>query len=187
MAQHPRSVGESLSRSYKLAHERLLKVSEELTPEQFAWSAGPSLHSVAWQLWHAARWDDVFAAYLHRASRREPRAEVWERESLAEKWSLASGAMGRRDTGTQMTDEMAENVKFPSQNEVVGYARLAFGYAEEGVALMPDDVLLAVAKDDADGDTKLDNVLIYLEHLSRHLGMIESIRGLQGLVGSSTP
>jgi hypothetical protein len=31
-----------------------------------------------------------------------------------------------------------------------------------------------------------DNVIIYLEHLSRHLGMIESIRGLQGLAGSST-
>jgi hypothetical protein len=47
--------------------------------------------------------------------------------------------------------------------------------------------LLAVPKVDPDGDSRLDNLLIYLEHLSRHLGMIESIRGLQGLVGSSTP
>jgi hypothetical protein len=80
---------------------------------------------------------------------------------------------------------MAEKVKFPDQREVAGYARLAFAYAEDAVRLMQDH-LLAVAKDDADGDTNLDNVLIYLEHLSRHLGMIESIRGLQGLAGSST-
>jgi hypothetical protein len=85
-----------------------------------------------------------------------------------------------------MTDEMAEEMRFPVQKEVVSYARLAFAYAEEAITLTPDDQLLAVPKDDPDGDTKLDNALIYLEHLSRHLGMVESIRGLQGLDGSST-
>jgi hypothetical protein len=94
--------------------------------------------------------------------------------------------MGVRDTGTQMSDETADEILFPDQKEVVGYARLAFAYANEAIELIPEDLLLAVAKDDPDGDTTLDNVLIYLEHLSRHLGMIESIRGLQGLVGSST-
>jgi len=185
MAAHSRSLGETLLRYYALTHERLLKAAEELPPEQFARSAGPSLHSVAWQLWHAARWDDFFASHFHKDFGRDPQTQVWERESLAERWSLPSGSMGRRDTGTEMSDEMAEKVKFPDQREVVGYARLAFAYAEDAVRLMQDH-LLAMAKDDADGDTNLDNVLIYLEHLSRHLGMIESIRGLQGLGGSST-
>jgi hypothetical protein len=94
--------------------------------------------------------------------------------------------MGRRDTGTTMSDDAAEQIRFPNQSEVVGYARLAFAYAEEAIELIPEDLFLAVAKDDPDGDTTLDNVLIYLEHLSRHLGMIESIRGLQGLRGSAT-
>ena len=94
--------------------------------------------------------------------------------------------MGRRDTGTEMSDKAAEEVRFPEQKEVISYARLAFAYAEQAVALIPEDRLLAVAKDDPDGDTNGDNVLIYLEHLSRHLGMIESIRGLNGLLGSST-
>jgi hypothetical protein len=94
--------------------------------------------------------------------------------------------MGRRDTGTEMSNEAADEIRFPDQKEVVGYARLAFAYAEEGIELIPDGLLLAAAKGDPDGDTQLDNVLIYLEHLSRHLGVIESIRGLLGLVGSST-
>src|ERR1700681_4621193 len=179
MAVQPRSLGETLLRFYKLTHERLLKAGEELTPEQFAWSGGPSLHSVAWQLWHAARWDDVFASYFHRSLAQDPRTQVWERESLADRWSLVSGSMGRRDTGTEMSNEAAEAMRFPGQKEVVGYARLAFAYAEEAIELIPDALLLAVAKDDPDGDTQLDNVLIYLEHLSRHLGMIEAIRGLQ--------
>ena len=186
MAARARSLSESLIRSYKVAHTRLLTAAEEMSHEQFAWSAGPSLHSVAWQLWHAARWDDVFASYLHRAFGRDPRTQVWERESLADRWSLTPESLGRRDTGTGMSDEMAEAIRFPDQKEVVSYARLAFAYTEEGIALVPDDRLLAVEKDDPDGDTLLDNVLIYAEHLSRHLGMIESIRGLQGLVGSST-
>jgi hypothetical protein len=186
MATHPRTLGQTLLRFYRLAHERLLKAAEELSAEQFVWSAGPSLHSVAWQVWHAARWDDVLASYFHRALAKDPRAQVWERESLADRWSLPSGSLGRRDTGTEMTDEAAEKIRFPDQKEVVAYARLAFAYAEEGIQLMPDALFLAVAKDDPDGDTQLDNELIYLEHLSRHLGMIEAIRGLQGLTGSST-
>jgi hypothetical protein len=186
MDERPRSLNETLLRFYRLTHERLLKVAEDMSPEQFVWSAGPSLHSVAWQLWHAARWDDVFAVHFHKDFGRDPRTEVWERESLADLWSLTAGSMGRRDSGTEMSDEMAEKIRFPEQNEVVRYARLAFAYADEAVELMPEDLLLAVAKDDKDGDTNADNVVIYLEHLSRHLGMIESIRGLQGLVGSST-
>ena len=186
MAARPRSLRDTLLRFYRLTHERLLKAAEDLTPDQFTWSAGPSLHSVAWQLWHAARWDDVLAAYFHKASARDPRTQVWERESLADRWTLATGSMGLRDTGTRMSDETAEEIHFPDKEDVVGYARLAFAYVEEAIELTPDDLLLVVAKDDPDGDTTLDNVLIYLEHLSRHLGMIEAIRGLQGLTGSST-
>jgi hypothetical protein len=186
MTAHPRSLTDTLLRSYRLAHERLLTTAEALSPEQFMWSAGPSLHSVAWHLWHAGRWDDVFASYLHKALGQDPRSQVWERETLADRWSLGTGALGRRDTGTEMSDEAAEEIRFPAQTEVVGYARLAFAYAEEAISLIPDDQLLAPPKVDPDGDTKLDNILIYLEHLSRHLGMIEAIRGLEGSVGSST-
>ncbi len=184
MAAHPRSLGQILLRFYKLTHQRLLNAAEELTPEQFAWTAGPSIHSVAWQLWHAARWDDVIASYFHRTLAKEPRAQVWDRESLASRWSLVPESMGRRDTGTEMSDEAAEAMRFPVQTDVIAYAKLAFAYAEEAITLIPDELFLAVAKGDPDGDTTIDNVLIYLEHLSRHLGMIESIRGLQKAAGS---
>jgi hypothetical protein len=185
MAAHPRSLTDSLLRSYRLAHERLLTAAQDLPTEKFTWSAGPSLHSVAWQLWHAARWDDVFASYLHKALAQDPRTQVWEREALADRWSLPMDSLGRRDTGTEMSDEAADAIRFPDQKEVVGYARIAFAYAEEAITLIPDDELLAAPKVDPDGDTKLDNVLIYLEHLSRHLGMMEAIRGLESSPGWS--
>ncbi|HUZ85791.1 MAG TPA: DinB family protein [Candidatus Baltobacterales bacterium] len=166
-------------RSLRLAHQRLLTAAEATSSEQFTSSAGRSLHSVAWQLWHAARWDDVFASYLHKALAQDPRSQVWDREALVERWSIASGSAGRRDTGTEMSDEAAEEMRLPVQEEVVRYARLAFAYAEKAITLVSDEQLLAAPSVDPDGDTKLDNVLIYLEHLSRHLGVIESIRALQ--------
>jgi hypothetical protein len=186
MVVKPHSTSQTLLRFYRLAHERLLKVSEDATPEQFAWSAGPSLHSIAWQLWHAARWDDWFATHMQVDFGREPTTEVWQRESLAAGWSLASGTLGRRDTGTEMPDDNAENMKFPYQSAVIGYARRAFAFVEDAIESIPDEVMLAVAKDDPDGDTNLDNAFHYLAHLDRHLGMIEAIRGLQGMAGSAT-
>src|SRR5260370_3043769 len=183
MAANPRSLKETLLRFYRLTHERLLTAAEGLSPEQFAWSAGQSLHSVAWQLWHAARWDDVIASYFHRALGHDPRKQVWERESLVDRWSFPAESMGLRDTGTKMSDEGAEALRFPDQKEVIRYAKLAFAYADEAIELIPDDLLLASPTDDPDGDSRLDNILIYLEHLSRPIGMIDSIRGLAGLSG----
>src|SRR6202140_5077920 len=138
MAAHPRTPKETLLRFYRLTHQRLLTAAEETSPEQFSWSASPSLHSVAWQLWHAARWDDVLASYFHRALAQDPRTQVWERESLADRWSLASGSMGRRDTGTEMSNEAAEEIRFPDQKEVVAYARSAFAYADKAIGLIPN-------------------------------------------------
>jgi hypothetical protein len=176
----------SIVRFYGLTHERLLKITEDLSAAQFVWSAGPSLHSAAWQLWHSARWDDFFAAHLQTDFDREPRTEVWQRESLAERWSLAPGSLGRRDAGTGMDDASAEKMKFPDKDAVMDYSRQAFAFALSAISAIPGEQMTNVAKADPDGDTYLDNILIYFEHLSRHLGMIEAIRGLQGLSGSAT-
>jgi len=46
--------------------------------------------------------------------------------------------------------------------------------------------LFAVMADDPDGDSYADNIMIYLDHVERHLGMIEALRGLQGTAGSAT-
>jgi len=37
-----------------------------------------------------------------------------------------------------------------------------------------------------DADTYADNIVIYLDHVHRHLGVIEALRGLQGTAGTTT-
>ena len=85
-----------------------------------------------------------------------------------------------------MDDASAEKMRFPEQAAVIEYSRRAFDFALSAISAVPDQELTVAAKDDPDGDTYLDNILIYYEHLNRHLGMIEAIRGLQGLSGSAT-
>ncbi len=186
MATVSRSLGESIVRFYRLTHDRLLKSAEDTNANDFSRSVGPSLHSVAWQLWHAARWDDVFAAHLHRDFGLEPSAQVWERSDLNARWGWVAGSMGRRDAGTGMDDAAADEMRFPDKDEVVDYAREAFAFARAAIEAVPPDRMTEIAKDDKDGDTYLDNILIYFEHLARHLGMIEAIRGLLGGKGSAS-
>src|SRR5438132_2886881 len=104
---------ESLTRllvwNYALAHKRSLKVVEDLTDEQFGQSLHPSVHSVGWQLWHIARWDDRFAEILlenlpELSSEHRPARQLWKEESIGERWGFPAGKMGLRDTGTDMKD-----------------------------------------------------------------------------------
>jgi hypothetical protein len=51
--------------------------------------------------------------------------------------------------------------------------------------LSPGD-LYELMPDDPDGDTYADQVMFWVEHDARHLGMIEAMKGLLGLEGSAT-
>src|ERR1700680_3805519 len=120
-----------LSRTYSLAHERALKVVDDLTDEQFAKPVHPSVHSIGWQLWHTARWEDRFAEILldrlpDLAQPHGPARQLWNSESIGERWGLPVATMGYRDTGTSMEEDAAEHMRLPAKAEVVDYARGAF-------------------------------------------------------------
>jgi len=180
-----------LVRNYGVTHGRLLKAAEELDPATFVKSAGPAVHSVAWQLWHVARWDDRFAEIIAERCARLPEAlrgrrQVWIDRDVASAWGLRQGTLGIRDTGTQLDDADAEHVIFPAQAHVVGYAKAAFGSLEELLAALDEDTMRSAVSGDPDGDSYAQNVVVYLEHAARHLGMIEAIRGINGGSGTVT-
>ena len=180
-----------LARNYSLAHARLLTAAEALDERTFAKSAGPAVHSVAWQLWHIARWDDRFAEILAERCGTLPdalrgRRQVWVEQGIASDWGLREGTLGVRDTGTQLDDAHAERVAFPAQAQVIGYARAAFSSLEDLLAAIDDDTMSSVVSGDPDGDSYGQNVVIYLEHAARHLGMIEAISGIHGGTGTIT-
>src|SRR5713101_189739 len=104
----PENAVSLLTKNYAIAHGRVIESAEGTDDGQFAKSMGTRIHSVAWQVWHIARWDDRYAEILvektpELAGRFGPPQQIWAAESLAKQWGLPIGHMGRRDTGTEMT------------------------------------------------------------------------------------
>ena len=180
-----------LARNYGVVHSRVLKVVEELTPEQFGRALHPSLHSIGWHVWHIARWDDrlteiVLANLPELVDEHGPAAQVWVADSLGERWGLPAGTLGYRDTGTEMEDEAAARMELPEKADVVDYARRVFARIEAMIRSIPDSALLAPMPGDPDGESTAQNLIGYEDHGNRHLGMIEAMKGQLGLKGTAT-
>jgi hypothetical protein len=180
-----------LAKNYAIAHGRVVESAERMDDGSFAKSMGTRVHSVAWQVWHIARWDDRFTEIMlektpQLAGQFGRPAQIWTAESLATRWGLPVGKMGRRDTGTDLDDASADALQLPEKAVLVDYARRVFDRLQLVLKAMPDAGVFAVMPDDPDGDSYADNIIIYLDHIQRHLGMIEALRGLQGTTGTAT-
>jgi DinB superfamily len=187
----PGNVASLLVKHYAIAHGRVIESAERTDDGSFAKSMGTRVHSVAWQVWHIARWDDRFAEILIEKApgltgQFGRPDQIWTAESLAKRWGLPVGRMGRRDTGTEMDDESADALQLPAKAEVVDYARRVFGRLQTVLTAMPEAGVFGVMPGDPDRDSYADNIVIYLDHVQRHLGMIEALRGLQGTPGTAT-
>jgi hypothetical protein len=180
-----------LAKNYAIAHGRVIGSAEGTDDSQFSKSIGRRVHSVAWQVWHIARWDDRFAEILvaktpELAGRFGPPEQIWAAESLAKQWGLPIGHMGRRDTGTEMDDESADALRLPDKPLVIDYARRVFARLHAVLKGLPEARIFTAIADDPDDDTYAHNTMLYLDHVQRHLGMIEALLGLQGTAGTAT-
>jgi hypothetical protein len=171
-------------------HQRLLEIVDDLSEPQLIWRPGPHALSIGFHLWHMARWADRLQATLPTmALAQSPDAalELWETERLAERWSWQADTLGYGQSGMEMGDEMAADLKLPEKQALVGYARLAFAAADRVVGLLEDAQLEARGADIYGHESSVGYVLlVHLSHASRHLGMIECLRGVQGLRGTAT-
>ena len=187
----PESALSLLTKNYAIAHDRVIESAQRTVDDQFGNSMGARVHSVAWQVWHIARWDDRYAEILvektpELASRFGPSEQIWAAESLAKQWGLPIGHMGRRDTGTEMDDESADALRLPDKGLVIDYARRVFARLQSVLNALPEARIFTPIADDPDKDTYAHNTMLYLDHVQRHLGMIEALRGLQGTAGTAT-
>lgn len=93
--------------------------------------------------------------------------------------------LGWDQTGMEMGDEASAMLPMPEKDELLAYVRRAFEACDRAVeAIGPEDFPIEVAHDD-DRSVR-DTILGHAVHAARHLGMIEALRGLQGLHGTAT-
>jgi len=168
---------------FRAWHTAALRCVEDVTDAQARWRPARGPQSMTWQLWHIARWDDRFAQIIaERAPSLEhdvPREQVWARENVRVRWGWNDVELGRRETGTDLTDAQAAALPFPALELVREYATRAFEHVESAVAALPPGVMLEPAADDS--ETWAANALQYLEHLPEHVAALNALRAWQEL------
>lgn len=177
---------------YRDLHKNVLDLAESLTDEQLRWKPDGYATSIGFHLWHLARESDYLRArILERVPQLGPDfgdpRQIWDQENLATRWGFPE-SLG--DTvGTGLSDEAAANLPLPPKESVLDYLRRSYAAAEAFVELL-DQRYPSVEAAEPELQPRLHNIrlniLIFLAHDGRHLGMMECLKGLLTGFGSAT-
>lgn len=182
MADH---IMRSIAEQYRTRHALVLKVVVDLDEHQIVWSPNGTTPCVGFHMWHLARWADYAQAMITGTG-----LQIWEAEGLATHWGFGNANLGFAETGLGMHDDVWASLKFPGKESLLEYARRAFSKGDQAVSAIGDDQFHRRVRDPhgVEGEELAvgDAVLNWMVHDSRHLGMIECLRGVQGLHGTAT-
>ena len=189
---------DALGTRIQWTHNGIISIAEALTEGQLSQQPGPTSPPIGWHLWHTSRWADRLQASfqidsLEGTYRGPLETEHWEKDSMAQAWGLSRDNLGLIETGATMTVENAVAVASTEKDKLIGYARSAFNAAEVAISNIDDEMLtqsrysiLPELKNMPDeppvyvGDrqaTRFDDLAFHISHLSRHLGMMEALKG----------
>ena len=103
-----------------------------------------------------------------------------QKEDLAQKWGFPEGL--QETVGTGLSDELAATLPIPQKDELLGYLRSSYEAIECFIELL-DTRYASFENMDEDLKKKIEmirlNLLVFLTHDCRHLGMMECLKGLR--------
>ena len=168
-----------------ITHRQLVEAAEKVSDEDLLWRPAPTSPPIAFHLWHAGRWADRWAEAIGAASGGKA-PQRWVREDMGARWGFPD-KLGAGDTGMELPDDEAAALPYPGHGALATYLRGAFNDLEQAVGALDDETILRDA-DNLLGETAPleDSLIRHLSHVSRHLGMIEALRGLRGQHGTAT-
>lgn len=178
--------------SFKDIHKVVLDLAADLGNEQLSWKPEGYSTSIGFHLWHLARESDYLkAALLSHTPQFVPEfgdgPEIWEKESLARKWGFPEEL--HQTVGTGLSDAVAATLPIPAKEELLGYLRDSYNAIECFIELL-DSKYSTFENLDEELTKKIEmirlNLLVFLTHDCRHLGMMECLKGLQTGFGSAT-
>jgi len=193
------AVADAIADIYSLGHRNVLQAVAELNEDQMRWRP-PRSNSIAFNLWHIARWADhmqsVVGAMTPRLRQRLGTSDqIWTRDALSTKWDFPAGELGAAETGMGMDEDASAQLTLPPKEELVGYAARAFDAADRAIREVREDDLARDAEFDpatvpwatpSDYGTVANWIIAGIRHEARHLGMIEALKGAVGLRGTAT-
>ena len=172
---------------YRRTHAAILDVANKSDEVAFAKPFG-NANSIAFNLWHVARWDDSLfesaaSAIPELADQLGRPQQLWTRESLQERWGLPA-ELGGGAAGTGLPKDDAHGLVLPHRSVLIDYAQRVFDDFAERMKRL-DESALARTVPPKNERTIAHWVLYYWEHAARHLGMMEALRGVLGEAGSA--
>lgn len=174
------------------SHEAVLRLVEDLSDEQLRERSSPVSPSIAFHVWHVARWADLLqsripAMTVELGKKLGEGEQMWDSEGIAEHWGLAGFDLGGEATGMGMGDDVSAALPLPNRERLLDYARRAFGAANRAVEAADEEGLRESCIDLYGRETSVGAAIVgHLAHVNRHLGMIEALRGVHGLRGTAT-
>jgi hypothetical protein len=171
---------EQLGIERRETHNRVLALVQDLSDDQLAWRFALTAPTIAFHVWHLARWADHDRAIV------EGTAQIWRARDLAQAWGFPDAGLGSDDTGTGMGNDVSNDLVLPPKAALLDYATVAFAALDKALSALPAESLLRPIEAPENEDSAVKMLTGYLSHDNRHLGMIEALRGVLGLQGTAT-
>lgn len=178
---------------YRAANADVLKKISELSDEQLSWRPHPACNSVAFLLWHMARWEDHMQATVpgmtkELAQRLPPSPQIWEKDQISKKWGFAELQLGELDLGTGFDRNNSDEPPWPGKEALLDYARQTFAAVEHAISFIDEEQFEEIERSEFDNEymqgtmeesvTVGNAVMEHLVHTSHHLGEIYYLVGL---------
>jgi hypothetical protein len=183
----------SIKSAYHETNLKILKAVRKLSDSQIRWQPHAACHSIAFILWHVARWTDHLQATIpgmtQELSRRLPAGEqIWDNEKLAQRWGFNPDKTGESETGTHFDMEASGEPVWPEKSILLDYAERVFAAADDAISAIDEEQFQETERPQHDTDylkealaktTTVGNALMdHLIHSAQHLGEIDYLAGL---------
>ena len=187
-------------RSY-FVHDWLLKAGTVVDPDQFAHVFSAEAPPIGWHLWHMARFADRLQSKLAAVTEGAAGAEIWYDQDISGQWQVSAGDLGVFESGMGQSHLNAQGIiKQAGQAAVVAYAEAAFAACDAQIKRLSaadfdrayhgildygyDAKTGEVWQSEPKENSVAQDVIFHATHGSRHMGMMEALRGLLGSAGT---
>lgn len=187
----------SIMNYYRDTDSDLLKTVGNLSENQICWRPHPNCHSIAFIVWHIARWEDHMQATVpgmtEELSRRlPPGQQIWERDQIAAAWGFDRAQLGESETGTKFDIEASGELPWPKKDVLLHYVRQVFEAVEYAISFIDEEQFVEAERLQYPADEYMkanlsasvgSAMMSHLEHNIHHMGAVYYLVGLMKQLG----